>query len=44
MPVAKEVIDQIMSSFTETDAEKFSQMLEVLRDNAYRGLASIARD
>ena len=43
-PVARELIDQIMSSITETDALKLSQILEVLRDNAYGGLESITRD
>jgi DNA-binding MarR family transcriptional regulator len=43
MPVANELIDQIMSSFTEADAEKFSQMLELLRGNAYDGLDSITK-
>ena len=44
MPVARELIDQIMSSITENDALKLGQMLEVLRDNAYDGLENIARD
>ncbi|MFC2032130.1 MarR family winged helix-turn-helix transcriptional regulator [Chloroflexota bacterium] len=44
MPVARELIDKIMSSITETDALIFTQMLEVLRDNTYGGLESIARD
>ncbi|MFC1983336.1 MarR family winged helix-turn-helix transcriptional regulator [Chloroflexota bacterium] len=44
MTVARELIDQIMSSITETDASNLSQGLEVLRDNAYDGLESIARD
>ncbi|MFC1929785.1 MarR family winged helix-turn-helix transcriptional regulator [Chloroflexota bacterium] len=43
-PVAKEFIDQIMSSFTETNALKLTQMIEILRDNAYDGLESISRD
>ena len=43
-PVARELIDQIMSSITETDALNLTQTLEVLRDNAYGGLESIARD
>jgi hypothetical protein len=33
-----------MSSITEVDALKLSQMLEVLKDNAYGGLESITRD
>ncbi len=44
MPVAKEIIDQIMSSISEPDASKLSKILEVLRDNAYDGLESINRD
>ncbi|MFC1972634.1 MarR family winged helix-turn-helix transcriptional regulator [Chloroflexota bacterium] len=40
-PVGRELIDQIMSSITEDDALKLSQMLEILRDNAYDGLESI---
>lgn len=44
MPVATELIDQIMSSISEADASKFSKILEVLRDNAYDGLKSITRD
>lgn len=43
-PVGRELIDQIMASITETDALKLSQMLEVLRNNAYGGLENIARD
>ena len=44
MPVARELIDQIMSSITETDASNLTQALDILRDNAYSGLESIARD
>ena len=44
MPVARELIDKIMSSITETDAFNLIQTLEVLRDNAYDGLETIARD
>jgi len=43
MPVARDLIEKIMSSLTETDAEKFSQMLEVLRDNVYDGFESIIK-
>ncbi|MFC2062549.1 MarR family winged helix-turn-helix transcriptional regulator [Chloroflexota bacterium] len=43
MPVARDIIEQIMSSFTEPDAQKLSQMLEVLRGNAYHGLEDITR-
>ena len=42
-PVAKELIDKIMSSITKTDAVELSKMLEVLRDNAYIGLESITK-
>jgi len=41
MPVARELIDRIMSSITETDAIKLGQMVEVLRDNTYSGLERI---
>ncbi|MFC1971457.1 MarR family winged helix-turn-helix transcriptional regulator [Chloroflexota bacterium] len=44
MPIARELIDQIMSSITETDALKLGQILEVLRGNAYGGLERIAKD
>lgn len=44
MPVARELIEQIMSSISETDASNLTQTLEVLRDNTYSGLESIARD
>ena len=44
MPVARELIDQVMSSITEADALNLSQTLEVLRDNTYDGLENIARD
>jgi DNA-binding MarR family transcriptional regulator len=43
MPIARDIIEKLMSSFTEADAEKFSQMLEVLRDNAHDGLESITK-
>ncbi|MFC2062649.1 MarR family winged helix-turn-helix transcriptional regulator [Chloroflexota bacterium] len=43
MPVARDIIEQIMSSFTEPDSLKLSQMLEVLRDNAHCALEDIAR-
>ena len=35
MPVARKLMDKIMKSVTESDAVKLSQMLNVLRDNAY---------
>jgi DNA-binding MarR family transcriptional regulator len=43
MPVARELIDQIMLSITETDALKLSQMLEVLTDNACGGLEKLSK-
>jgi DNA-binding MarR family transcriptional regulator len=43
MLVANELIDQIMSSFTEGDAAKLTQMLEVLRNNACHGLDNLAK-
>ena len=43
MSVARELIDQIMSSIGQTDAVKLSQMLEVLRDNAYGGLEKVTK-
>ena len=42
MPVARELIDKIMTSITEDDALKLSQMLEILRENAYGELENIA--
>ena len=42
-PVAQELIDQIMSSFTEADAKKLSQILKVMRGNAYRRLENITK-
>ena len=42
-PVAQELIEQIMSSFTEADAEKFGKMIELMRENAYRGLMDITK-
>ena len=44
MPVARELINHIMSSITDTDASNLTQTLETLRDNTYSGLESIARD
>ena len=40
-PLANEFINKIMQSITETDAEKLTEMIEVLRDNAYSGLESL---
>ena len=44
MPIAEELIDQIMSSINEADAVKLGHMLEVLSNNAYSALEKIARD
>jgi DNA-binding MarR family transcriptional regulator len=43
MPVATELIKQIMSPFTEADALRLSKMLGALRDNAYSRLNDITR-
>jgi DNA-binding MarR family transcriptional regulator len=44
IPVAREIIEKIMSSITENDALKLGQTLEVLRDNTYDGLERIDLD
>jgi len=44
MPVAEEIIAQLMSSVTEADAIKLSRVLKVLRDNAYDGLEKMSSD
>jgi DNA-binding MarR family transcriptional regulator len=44
IPVAREIIRHIMSSITEPEAIKCSQILEVLKDNAYKGLRNISRN
>ena len=44
VPVARKFIDHIMSSVTENNASNLTQTLEVLRDNAYDGLESIAKE
>lgn len=44
LPIASELIGRIMSSITEADTLKLSQILEVLRDNAYDGLENINID
>ena len=43
MPVAREVIDQVMSSVTESDAAQMEKSLSVLRQNAHHGLEHIAK-
>ena len=42
MPVAGEVVDQVMLSITEGDAVLLEKPLRVLRQNAYDGLESLA--
>ena len=37
-PVAREIVNQVMSSISEGDAISLEQSLRVLRQNAYRGL------
>jgi len=43
MPVAKEVVDQVMSSITESDATLLEKLLRALRQNADRGLEHVAK-
>ena len=43
MPVAKEVVSQVMSSITEGDASHLENVLRVLRENTHNGLESLAR-
>jgi len=43
MPVAKEVIDQVMSSITEGDAALLKEKLRALRQNAHYGLEGLAK-
>jgi DNA-binding MarR family transcriptional regulator len=42
MPVAKEVVDQVMSSITEGDAALLKEKLRALRQNAHYGLEGLA--
>ena len=44
MPVAREVVNQVMSSITEGDAALLEKSLRVLRQNACRGLESFGFD
>ena len=43
MPVAKEVVGQVMSSITEGDAAMLKEKLTILRLNAHHGLEALAR-
>ncbi len=43
MPVAREIVNQVMSSFTEGDAIMLEKPLRVLRQNAYNGLEHVAK-
>jgi len=43
MPVAKEVVDQVMLSIDEGDAALLEKHLRTLRQNAYDGLEHLAR-
>jgi DNA-binding MarR family transcriptional regulator len=43
MPVAQEVIDQVMLSIAEGDAVLLEKLLKVLRQNAVRGLEQLAK-
>ena len=42
MPVAQEVVNQVMLSITEVDAALLKEKLTVLRQNAYYGLEDLA--
>jgi len=44
LPVAREIVDKVMSSITEYDAGELSKVLEVLRNNSYRGIEDLTRD
>jgi DNA-binding MarR family transcriptional regulator len=43
MPVAEEVVKQVMSSITEGDAALLREKLRILRQNAHYGLEYVAR-
>jgi len=43
MPVAKEIIDQVMSSLTEGDAALLEKTLRALRQHAHDGLEHLAK-
>jgi DNA-binding MarR family transcriptional regulator len=42
MPVAEEVVKQVMSSITEDDAVLLKEKLRILRQNAHHGLKGFA--
>ena len=42
MPVAREIVDQVMSSITEGEAVLFEKLLRVLRQNAHCSLEHVA--
>jgi len=43
MPVAREIVDQVMSSISEGDAVPLEKSLRVLRQNAHDGLEYFAK-
>ncbi len=43
MPVAREVVNQVMLSITEGDTALLEKALRVLRENAHNGLEGLAR-
>ena len=43
MPVAREVVNQVMLSITEGDTALLEKALRVLRENAHKGLEGLAR-
>jgi DNA-binding MarR family transcriptional regulator len=43
MPVAEEIVDQVMSSIDEGDAALLEKHLRTLRQNAHQGLEHIAK-
>ena len=43
MPVAEEVVNQVMSSITEGDAALLKEKLTILRQNAHRGLEALGK-
>ena len=42
MPVARDIVNQVMSSTSENDVAKLEKLLEVLRQNAHAGLERVA--
>jgi len=43
IPVAQEVIDQVMLSMTDNDASQLQQLVKLMRNNAWDGLNKITR-